>query len=949
MVMYRRLRRSGREHLRTQNALSESNSRLQSIVEGTGVFAWEFCVEEDRFRYVSFEDQRLGYPRDRWLQPGFWDTLLHPEDREATTCQCLGEIQAGRAHRLNYRMIDAAGAVVQISDYVSEPERIDGRTIVRGVAVDVTDRKLAEQRTIENERRLRTIIEDADVIVWEFDPASNRFTFISDQAAKLGYDLRDWYTPGFWPNTIHPEDRARVVEQCAHETKAGRTHRLHYRMLRADGGVAWVEDVVTVEMSDGKPVMLRGIITDITAQVLQRAAIREQAERLDLTVRSANVGTWDWDIVTSHVVFNDVAQTMLGYQSGEWSPSLEQWKSVVHPSDLAYAMDLLDQHMKGLTPEFRAEYRMRRKDGSYAWILDVGRVTERDPHGEPLRAMGVHVDVTANKNYQCELQSVTESLQEAQSVGRIGSWSYDLATGNVSWTRQLFVLFGRNETDGAPDYPGVLSDYDPESAARLDAAVQAAIRDGTPYSLVMKTSSPRAAARYVRGEGRARLDDSGRIIALFGTASDVTAEIESTQALNIARAQAEAASKAKSEFLANMSHEIRTPLTAILGYTDILREDVSTLETDQRLHALDTMRNAGSHLLTIINDLLDLSKIEAQMMQVDCVETSLVGLLHEVASILRPRATGKGVCLIVELATSIPSTILSDPTRVRQILMNVVGNAVKFTEAGTVRIRAGVDSAAEPGRSAINIDVIDTGPGIPTDDADRLFSPFVQSDSTVTRRHGGTGLGLTISKRLSELIGGEVSLLTTTIGVGSTFRIRLPLTPTSNTQWIDRLDAIVGSDQGPEDRSEHQLRGRILLAEDGIDNQRLIAHFLRRAGATVDVAGHGQNALDMIEVATRADRPYDLIVTDIQMPVMDGYELTRRIRSAGKVIPIIALTAHAMPEDRIRCLSVGCNDYSVKPIDRASLIETCAKWLGQNAETSAAGPATANHLPTTGR
>jgi PAS domain S-box-containing protein len=420
---------------------------------------------------------------------------------------------------------------------------------------------------------------------------------------------------------------------------------------------------------------------------------------------------------------------------------------------------------------------------------------------------------------------------------------------------------------------------------------------------------------------------SGEEVLFSGFMRDITESERAADELIEARAAAEAANRAKSEFLANMSHEIRTPLTSILGYADLLRESGEHERAPgRRQQTIDTIQAAGQHLLTVINDILDISKIEAGKMTVEAVETPLIEILQTIGELLRPRAAEKGVAFEIRLESPLPERIVSDPTRLRQILVNLAGNATKFTSSGSVAIVARAEIVAL-GPQRLTIDVEDTGPGISQVQAARLFRPFGQADASMTRRHGGTGLGLTISHRLARLLGGSVSILRTELGRGSCFRLELPLVPAPGAAWVGDL-------QGTRSRASQavetlpRLPGRILLAEDGRDNQFLIAFHLRKAGAEVEVAHNGRLALETLEREAAAGRPFDLLLTDIQMPEMDGYTLTCMLRQRGNRIPIVALTAHAMLEDRQRCFDAGCDDYVGKPIDKARLVTTCARWLG---------------------
>ena len=390
--------------------------------------------------------------------------------------------------------------------------------------------------------------------------------------------------------------------------------------------------------------------------------------------------------------------------------------------------------------------------------------------------------------------------------------------------------------------------------------------------------------------------------------------------------KAELANQAKSEFLANMSHEIRTPMTAILGFAELLREEDSNFSVEgSRQKAIDTIANAGSYLLAVVDDILDLSKIEAGKMEVESIDTHLIRLLNELSSLLRPRASSKGLDLEFKLLSPIPERIFSDPTRLRQILLNLIGNAIKFTELGSVTVTCFVDEHEVHKNLVIDID--DTGLGIAPEEAANLFIPFTQADSTMTRKYGGTGLGLTICRRLAELMGGKVFLLQSNPGLGTCFRLELPIHLVSGTVLVDNLNSVHLPLASDPNAAPIKLFGRILLAEDGPDNQRLISLHLRKAGATVDIAENGRVALDMLERAKAANLEYQLLLTDMQMPEMDGYTLTRTIRKTKSTLPIVALTAHAMLEDRQKCFEAGCDDYACKPIDKASLLRICQRWM----------------------
>ena len=422
-------------------------------------------------------------------------------------------------------------------------------------------------------------------------------------------------------------------------------------------------------------------------------------------------------------------------------------------------------------------------------------------------------------------------------------------------------------------------------------------------------------------------DGDRQVAGVIGIARDITERKRAEAVLTESSRKFEAANRAKSEFLANMSHEIRTPLTAILGNAELLADDeVAVVQSDSRRSMFATIKSAGEHLLVVVNDILDLSQIEAGQMRLERIETSLQELVTGVVALLRPRARGKGLTLDLKLDSPIPVRVLTDPTRLRQILMNLAGNAIKFTESGGVTLR--VSARGQGAETILSVVVEDTGIGMNSDQTQRLFAAFSQADASVTRNYGGSGLGLVISQRLARLMGGDVELTRTAPGQGSVFTATLQATPIASAGTTSALEpqapAVLLT---PPTHSSPRLQGRILLAEDSLDNQLLISTLLRNAGADVSVAAHGGIAIEMREQANAEGRPYNLLLTDMQMPVMDGYTLARSLRHSGCDLPIVAITANAMTEDRQVCLDAGCNDFLSKPIDKQALLKTCATWL----------------------
>ncbi|MFI4854076.1 MAG: PAS domain S-box protein [Phycisphaerales bacterium JB065] len=568
-----------------------------------------------------------------------------------------------------------------------------------------------------------------------------------------------------------------------------------------DGKIRWLS-VSTQAMRDidGKVAGAVISLSDITQQ-------RNYTRRLEMIIQGATLGTWDWNIQTDEIDFNQIWANMLGYELHEIEPNARGWETLVHPDDLPRVRQTLSDHLEGRSPLYICEHRLKRKDGTWAWVLNSGQVLERDRKGNPIRAAGIHLDITRTK-----------------------------------------------ETE----------------------------------------------LRLIEAENRA------------------------TQA-----------NQAKSEFLANMSHEIRTPMTAILGYTDLLLDDLASNSTpDSRREYLHTIRRNGEHLLTIINDILDLSKIEAGKMSVESIPADPAQILHEVAALMSVKAKAKAISLDFHYESKIPATIQTDPVRLRQILVNLVGNAIKFTELGKVTVSVRLDHAAT-NSPKLRFAVTDTGIGMTPEQQANLFQAFQQADTTTTRRFGGSGLGLRISRTLAQMLGGDVTV-TSQRGRGSTFEFTIDTGPLEGIELIiprqskHTPNPPVKQPHNPATADKPLAGRRIFFCEDGPDNQRLIGHHLRKAGATVTIFENGLLCLQAMtddgttEGNLLADPPCDVVLTDMQMPEMDGYTLANTLRNKGWTGPIIALTAHAMESDFQKCLQCGCDGYATKPIEKDDLIGICA-------------------------
>lgn len=767
----------------------------------------------------------------------------------------------------------------------------------------------------------------------------------AERLLGLSFDQMHGMTPEdeFWGATCENGGAFPASEHPASVTlRTGQSIRNFVHGIHTPNGEHRLISVSTEPVRDAD-----GEIRSVVASFADITEHREQSKRMQMVIDGAGLGTWDWDLRTGHVVFNEHWAGMLGYSLSEIAPHVSTWESLVHPEDMPDMRRTLTAHLEGRTAEFRKEVRMRRKDGSWSWGLTAGKVTTRDEEGSVIRVMGMHVDISSQKLAEEELhmaKSNAETALREMNALRSALDEHSLLSVTDARGRIIDVNTGFLRISG----------YSREELLGQDhRMLNSGVHDKQFWTNVWRTIS---SGKTWRGEVCNRRKDGalywvnstivpyrsadGRIERYVSIRFDITAQKAAEEALVSAQAQAEAANAAKSEFLANMSHEIRTPMTAILGFTDLLAVEGSRdSQPLRRLEYIETIRRNGEHLLEIINDILDISKIEAGKMSIELVPTSPVNLIHDVLSLMDVRAKAKGLRLEAVFENAVPEFMQTDPVRVRQILVNLVGNALKFTEMGQVLLSVRTDFANQ----RIYFTVSDSGIGMTQAQIDRLFGAFVQADASTTRKFGGTGLGLRISKRLAEMLGGDIHV-ESELGEGSCFTATIM---TGNLEGVSTLEPLSAraavrdvlmvparsTDASKPPEAELVLAGmRILLAEDGPDNQRLIGHFLRKAGAEVIVVENGKLAVESLTIDNTLEGAllvpplFDLCVTDMQMPEMDGYAATRLLRAKGSTLPIVALTANAMSSDMQRCLDAGCDDYATKPIDKHSLVQTCVRW-----------------------
>ncbi|GAB1543571.1 PAS domain S-box protein [Scytonema sp. NUACC21] len=886
----------------------------------------------------------------------------------------------------------------------------------------------------------------------------------------LGYREEELLSLTFQDIT-HPDDLETDLDYV-HQLLAGEivTYQIEKRYFHKQGHNIWILlNASLVRDEQDKPRHFISQIQDITDLKRAEESLRISEERWRYVLEGNGDGLWDWNAQTKEVFFSHRWKEMLGFSDLEISNDLSEWDKRVHPDDKKRVYGEIEQHFRGEVPQYISEHRVLCKDGTYKWILDRGLVMSRDEQGRPLRVIGTHTDISKRKHIEEQLRRSEAALIEAQQVAHVGNWELNPMTEQITWSEEMFRMFGFDPANALPVYAEHFNYIHPGDRDLLQQCLKEATGNGTSYKIDLRFFRADGTLGYMEARGKASRDEQGRVNRLFGTVLDITERqrteealakellrskalfeasfdgivvldrqgnvVEANQsfaqmlgytpeevatmhvadwdaqwgkeeliqfiqtsqfinapfetvhrrkdgslyeveisvnnveledevieicicrdisdrkqaeaALKQAKEVAEAANLSKSTFLASMSHELRTPLNLILGFTQLLGRDpcLSAIQKD----TVQTIHRSGEHLLSLIEDILDFSKIEANRMSVEESSFDLFEILRSLEDMLRHKAASKNLQFRFQTAPKVPQFITTDVKKLRQILINLVGNAIKFTEKGgvTLRVKAvsSVESSVEFSESSmlgadcatlLIFEIEDTGVGIAEDETEAVFDAFVQSPSG-KMTSGGTGLGLTISRRLARLMNGDISV-SSILGQGSTFFVHFPV-------------RIAEATSVPCSKSQRQLIGlvpgqptyRILIVDDRAENRLLLTRLMTQLGMEIREATNGQEAIALWQQW----QPH-LIWMDIRMPVLNGYEATQQIRNlcAEQSPVVIALTAQASMSDRTLALASGCNDFVIKPFDENLLYSKMAEYLNlqfvyaESQERSDAHPAT---------
>ena len=777
------------------------------------------------------------------------------------------------------------------------------------------------QRTLkENEAKMRTLAmvasrTDNAVVITN---AQGRIEWVNEGFERISeYRLDE--VVGRTPGSIlqGPETDANTVQWMRDCVKRGEGFTAEIVNYTKSGRAYIIAiEVQACRDDEGRLVNFMAIEIDVTLQRKAEQALRESEERFRTLADSAPVMIWMTDLDKKGIYFN---RTWLEFTGSPLKDEIANgWIESIHPEDKLRFLDIY-QWSFDRRHSFRLEYRIKNAEGQYRWLLDTG-VPRLTPSGRFEGYIGSCIDITERKHAEETRRQLFALVEHSNDF--IAMTTTEGLTFYLNPAGRGMAGLGLNQPLVDTRFDDLLT----EEGRTLfrDVWLPKALSQGQWWGEAplrnLRTGEELAMQHHlflVRQEG------SKRPLCLATISRDIAARNQVETELRRAREAAEDANRAKSAFLANMSHELRTPMAAVVGFGELLMKP--SLPKSAKDQALKSISRNGRHLMQLIEDILDLSKIEAGRMELEPTPYSPAQILDEVRSMMQSRASECGITLKLRAVGPLPKQIVTDSTRVRQIVLNFVSNAIKFSERGrTVSITLYCEDANDLDKARLGFEVEDEGIGMSEDQIERLFEPFLQLDTSPTRRFAGTGLGLSICKRLAEALGGEIRVKSVE-KQGSRFTILLPVVaPAEGVTWttadeINSQRAVEPPSNLPVNR---KLSGKILIAEDSPDLSRLLHYQLTSSGFQVETVNNGRSAVDKA-----LSGRFDVILMDMQMPILDGYKATRELREAGYTGPILALTAHAMREDRDRCLAVGCTDYQAKPVNLPTLLDTLTRHI----------------------
>jgi PAS domain S-box-containing protein len=910
----------------TEERLRDSEQRLKEALRMGSMGYWELDVAtlETRWSeemFLLFErDLQAGSPR---LDEGLND-YVSPEDRPRVAETVKQAIETGEPiTALDARVVLPSRRMAYFATTIRPIRDAGGRVLkLTGVVQDITERKTTEQRLRDSERRLELALAGADLYLWELDLRSWRVDYSTDFPAFLGYDAESLEPAAeAWAKKLHPEDLPAAMDAWqAHIVGRSAAYQAEFRVRTQQGEWKWlhVRGQVVERDQQGQPLRVAGTVLDITAHKEAESVVRESEERFRTTFEQSAVGMAHFSPDGHCLRTNRKFADMLGYAPEELVGM--HFSGVTHPDDVSRVAGVLQRMANGELDAFQLEKRYLRKDGVAIW----GQTTISTMRGEKGGTQLFNVvcnDITERKEHERRLQDMQGQLEAATAIAQVGFWEVDLRTDEVYLSREWKRHLGYESWELPNRYEEWASRVHPEDWETVFAQRKQAIDepwlDHPPFEYRLRHKD--GSYRTILSRIVPRVDDKGEVVKLTGTHLDIS-ERQQAEAERRARLAAEAANLAKSEFLANMSHELRSPLNTILGFARLMTSDPELPVTAR--DNIELILNSGQHLYALVNQVLDLSKLEAGRATFNEADFDLHLLLDDLRSLFAHAASNKGLQLLFACGRKVPRHVRSDALKLRQVLINLLDNAIKFTGKGRVSVTADVPAAgqqalAENDVVQLTFTVADSGPGIASDELPHLFGAFVQAEAGRQELHG-SGLGLAISRGFVRLLGGEMTL-ESEIDKGTTVRFEIPVRIVS-----EKAIAAEAKFRRVLGLAQSQARYRILVVDTQAEARESVVRLLAPLGFEVRESADGLEAIE----AWQRWRPH-LIWMDLALPVLDGFEVTRRIRAAprGRSIVVIAVTPNVDEAERGKVLAAGCDDLVRKPLREADVFAALEKYL----------------------
>jgi PAS domain S-box-containing protein len=935
------------ERKQAELELIESKRLIEQVTELSSAILYIVDLSELRNVYVNSPMERLlGYSAQEIQAMGMnmFPTLVHSEDLPILVenqRRCFSLLD-DEWIETEYRMRDKQGNW----HWLYSRDRILSRTAdgtpkqVLGTAIDITERKQLEIALRTSETRLKSVLNYAPAFIcgvrftsdnnWEYE------YFSPGIEAICGYTGEEIAAnPLLLLSLTLKEDLETIVKptlaQCLTPNFA---KTIEYRLRHKNGDIRWVARSISTRWDETTQSWYgTGIFIDISDRKLAEAALKESEFRFQqLAAASPGVIYTLVEYPDKPVKYEYLSPAFEEIHEIPVSEALENpliTINQIHPDDRAGYQQAVEIALAGME-QFKHEWRIVTPSGKIKWI-QANSQPERRENGE-IVWHGIVLDVSDRKIAEAALRESKTRLAEAQRLARLGSWDFDVVNKKITWSDELFHIFGLDPYHSPPTFAEYMQKIYPDDRADLKQKIQEAIALAKPYAIEHRITKTDGAIRYLYGRGEAIQNHQGQVIKLFGTAMDITERKQVELELQKAKEAAEAANHAKSTFLSNMSHELRTPLNIILGFTQLMAKS-DTLSPDH-LENINIINRSGEHLLTLINDVLDMAKIESGSITLNKKIFNLHHFLDELETMFRLKANDKGLELIVNRTSDVPEFVRTDDIKLRQVLINLVNNAIKFTQHGSISLQVVLreNSHSNSEQVRLKFAITDTGAGIPPAEIEKIFEPFKQTRTGKTAKEG-TGLGLTICQKFINLMGGKITV-SSQVGIGSTFNFDIQVARVKQA----KLDSHQASKQKVIGIAPNQPKYRILIADDNRVNRLLLVNIISQLNLEFKEAGDGTQALEIW-----AKWQPHLIFMDIQMPIMDGMEATKEIKAkeqkqqqlARMNVPeiaqhktvIVALTASTFAQEKIKIMSAGCDDFIPKPFHLQDVWDCLSKHL----------------------